>query len=396
MQRMETHGGAHRILLAIPLDVEPGRGIARGVRDYERSGRKGWVFQIVPPGLMTSGLPLAPVDGIIAHLNLRSMVAPVRRLRRPVVNVSNAIGDALGLPRVGSDEDRIGRLAAEHFLERGFRDFAFFGNSRAAHSRARETAFRSRLAESGCGCDALSEPASDRLAYGVPGAKEIGRILPWMRALPKPVAVFASTARLGFELLEICRREAFRVPHDIAVLAVDNDEVLCDLSCPPLSAVRPAYERIGFEAAALLDRLMAGNPKPSRPVLVPPDRVVVRQSTDLLAVQDLALEKALRFIRDHLDGTLRGNDIASRAGVSRRLLERKFRTVVGSSPLQEVRRLRVERARQLLLETNLPMPPIAERCGFATPQLFTNVFHRQTGKSPTAYRRLFSRLRPTA
>jgi len=390
---MGRHDGTRRILLTVPLDTEAGRGIVRGVREYQRGGGRDWVFRIVHPGAVTDRLRPGPVDGIIAHIHLRSMVAPIRRLRRPVVNVSNTIGDALRMPRVGSHEDLIGRLAAEHFLERGFRSFAFFGYGQAAHCRAREAAFRARLAEAGRVCDTLTGPMAERLVHGVPMPREDGRILPWLLELPKPVGVFTPTAGFGFGLLELCRRESLRVPHEVAVLAGDNDEALCELSSPPVSAVRPAYEQIGMRAAALLDRLMAGEAPPAGPVLIAPEPVIVRRSTDLLAVHDPPLERALRYLRDNLGEPLRGSQIAAAAGVSRRVLERRFREVVGSGPLQEARRLRVERARTLLAETNLPMPSIAERCGFSTPQLFANVFRRQTGHSPTTYRRLFSRAR---
>ena len=173
---------------------------------------------------------------------------------------------------------------------------------------------------------------------------------------------------------------------------MDNDEVICDLASPPLSAIRASYERIGFEAAALLEKLMNGEPHARGPMLVPPGDVVIRQSTDVLAVHDEALEKALRFIRANLSLSMNVTQIAKSTGVSRRALERKFRAIVGQSPLQEIRRLRIELAKQLLVETNLPTPPIADRCGFATAQMFSDVFRQQTGQSPTAYRRSFSKL----
>jgi LacI family transcriptional regulator len=386
---MKRRTKQRRILLVIPMDFESGRGILRGIRNYA-GGRSDWSLQLRVPVMPFRLLADESVDGVIAHLHLRRMVAPILRLGRPVVNVSNTIGESLKLPRVGSDEEQIGRLAAEHFLERGFRHFAFFGYSQVTHSRARGAAFRARLAEAGFSCEAIWKSNPNHLVSGIPFVKEDTRILPWLRSLPKPVAVLAATARIGFEILEICREEHIPVPHEVAVLTVDDDDVLCGLATPPLSAVRAEYERIGAEAAALLERLMAGEAPPSAPILIPPDRVIVRQSTDVLAVHDAALEKTMRFIRDNIHRPIRGADLAACAGLSRRMLERRFRTAFGLAPLQEVRRFRVDRARQLLAETHLPMPLIAERCGFATPQLFANVFRRQTGQSPTRYRREYS------
>lgn len=380
-----------RVLLLLPMDIEAGRGMARGIRDYAR-GRENWVFQIVFPHFPVARfLAQAHVDGVIAHLNLKSLVAPVLKLGKPVVNVSNAIGDELGLPRVGSDEDRIGRLAADHFLERGFQSFAFFGYGEITHSLQRGAAFRARLAERGYECHLFSGRAhrwrpATTLAFAVDA-----RVRPWLRALPKPVAVFAPSAVRGFELLEICRQERLAVPQEVAVLAVDNDEVICDLASPPLSVVRTAWDQVGYEAASLLARLMAGKPPPAAPILIPPGDVVTRQSTDVLAIHDGALEKALRLIRERLDEPLRVGAVAAHAGVSRRMLERKFRTVVGQSPHQEIRRQRIERAQRLLAETNLVIEDIAARCGFATPPMFADVFRRVTGQSPSQYRRKHSR-----
>jgi LacI family transcriptional regulator len=379
-----------RILLIVPVDIETGRGILRGVRDYAQHHGP-WVFEIVYPHEVAHPLPAgSPVDGIIAHLHARQLVARVRRLRRPVVNVSNVIGDALDLPRVGSDDALVGQRAAAHFLERGFRQFAFFGYSQYAHSRARGAAFRDQLAAAGHGCAAFAEQVPRRAARSEPWSGVDQRVRPWLRALPKPVAIFTPSAARGFELLEVCRQLRLVVPHEVAVLGVDNDELLCDLATPPLSAIRTANERIGFEAAALLARLMDGEPPPAGPILVPPGEVVMRQSTDVLAVHDPALERALRFIRANLARYVQIAEVAAAAGVSRRVLERKFREVVGLSPLKEIRRLRVARAQQLLVETHLPMPAIAEQCGFPTPEMLTDVFRQQMGTPPTAYRREFS------
>ena len=198
--------------------------------------------------------------------------------------------------------------------------------------------------------------------------------------------------RSGFELLEVCRQERLAVPHTVAVLGVDNDELICELAMPPLSAIRTATEQIGSAAAAVLARLLAGGAPPAGPVLVPPGEVVVRQSTDVLAVHDPALEKALRYIRDHLERPLGVAEIARVAGVSRRRLERKFRQTVGVSALQEIRRRRLERAQQLLSETHLSIPEVAVRCGVATAPMLAELFRQCAGCTPTAWRRRFGTL----
>ncbi|MFA5203688.1 MAG: DNA-binding transcriptional regulator [Lentisphaeria bacterium] len=376
------------ILVMTPLDMESGRGILRGIRDYARTRPAApWVFQVWYPHFPLDTLRHAvPPDGVIAHLHRPDWVAAVRGLERPVVNVSNTLGDILPWPRVGSDEALIGHAAADHFLERGFRHFAFFGYRGFAYSRQREKGFRDHLAAAGHGCETFAAelPGDDRSRAWALDA----RVLAWLRALAKPVAVFAANSIRGFELLEACRREGLRVPQKVAVLGLDNDEVLCEMAFPPLSAIRTANERIGFEAATLLDRLMAGRRPPRRPVLVPPGEVVVRQSTDVLAVHDPALEKALRCIRDQLHRSLGVAELARVAAVSRRVLERKFREVVGQSPLQEIRRLRLARAARLLAETALPVAEIAARCGFSAVQKLDDAFRREHGLAPRRYRLL--------
>jgi LacI family transcriptional regulator len=377
---------AKTILLLAPLDVEAGRGILRGVRDYARAQAAAWEFRVWYPHFPVAALRRAGrPDGVIAHLHRPDWVTAVKSLNRPVVNVSNVIGDAIPWPRVGSDEAQIGQAAAVHFLERGFRNFAFLGYAAFAHSRLREQAFRRHVTAAGYVCASFAEPLQKDANRG--GWALDARVHAWLRALPKPVAVFTPSAIRGFELLEACRHEGLRVPHEVAVLGVDNDEVICELATPPLSAIRTANERIGFEAAALLARLLAGRRPPRRPVLVPPGEVVVRQSTDVLAVQDPALEKALRFIRDQLHRSLGVAELARAAAVSRRVLERKFRAVVGQSPLREIHRLRLDRAARLLAETALPVAEIAERCGFTTLQMLESTFRRERGLTPREYRR---------
>jgi len=393
---MTTPHASRRILLLVPVDIEAGRGILRGIREYTRH-HGAWTFEIIFPHTAVDRLlARAHVDGVIAHLNRQELVRPILKLRKPVVNVSNVIGDSLGLPRVGSDDALIGQVAADHFLERGFRQFAFFGYPQYAHSHLRENGFRRRLAAAGCACDTFPERPPRGGAPGEPFVGVDPRVRAWLRALPKPVAVFTPSSVRGFELLEICRQDRLAVPHEVAVLGVDNDELICELASPPLSAIRTGSERIGFEAAALLDRLMAGKTPPKAPLLVPPGEVVVRQSTDILAVHDPALERALRFIRANLNRSIGVDELCKTAGVSRRVLERKFQEVVRQSPLKEIRRLRIERARQLLVETHLPMPQIAERCGFTTHQMFGDVFRQLTGQNPSTYRRTSSRFQLAA
>ena len=207
----------------------------------------------------------------------------------------------------------------------------------------------------------------------------------WLEELPKPVAILAAND-VPAELADACRRFGLRVPDDVALLGVDNDDLECGLTSPPLSSVATPSRRIGYEAAKLLDELMAGRPAPRQGVFLPPTGVVTRVSTDALAIRDAAVVAALNFIRSRADDDLRIDQVAAHAASGRRMLEYKFRQLVGHTILEEIRRVRVQRVKQLLSDTDLPMPAVARRSGFSTPQRMSVVFRQATGLTPSAYR----------
>src|SRR5207245_2317834 len=186
----------------------------------------------------------------------------------------------------------------------------------------------------------------------------------------------------GLEVLEACHRAGILVPDEVAVIGVDNDEFLCNLSDPPMSSISPNAQRIGYEAAALLDRLMKGARTPTRPVLLPPGGVVARRSTDVVATDDRGLAVAIRYLREHACEGLRLKDFGKVSGLARRELGRRIRKVLGRSPKEEITRIQLDRAKQLLTETELPAALIAEKCGFSQPKYFCQVFHAKIGVPP--------------
>ncbi len=212
------------------------------------------------------------------------------------------------------------------------------------------------------------------------------RVREWLEKLPKPVGILTANDIPARELADACQRFGLRVPDDVALLGVDNDDLECGLSWPSLSSVATPARRIGYEAAKLLDELMAGKPAPREPMFLPPIAVVTRQSTDTLAIDDPAVVAALRFIRAHATGKICVDDVVGHAVEGRRMLEYKFRDFVGHTILKEIRRVRVERVKELLRDTDLSMPAIARRSGFATPQRMAVVFRETTGLTPSAYR----------
>ncbi len=209
----------------------------------------------------------------------------------------------------------------------------------------------------------------------------------WVALLPKPVGIMAANDDRGLQVLDACRRIGVSVPNQVAVLGVDNDEYLCGLSHPPLSSIDINSEETGYQAAALLDRLMDGKPPPSLWPETMPKRVVVRRSSEVLATDDDDVIRAAQFIREHACRPIRTSDVFEEISVSRGQLEPRFRSVVGHTIHHEIERVRIERAKTLLTETLLPIKQIAQQSGFRTVQYLTRAFRRLTGDTPAAFRR---------
>jgi len=188
------------------------------------------------------------------------------------------------------------------------------------------------------------------------------------------------------QVLDACRRLGVPVPDEVAVVAVDNDELLCELAHPPLSSVIPNTRRTGYEAAALLDRLMNGGRARGETHLIPPLGVATRQSTDVLAIEDPHVSRAVRYIREHACDGINVRDVLRAVPQSRRLLEARFKKLLGRTPHEEILRVQLRRVKQLLTETDLPLETIAERTGFAHPEYLSVVFRREVGQPPSRYR----------
>lgn len=325
-------------------------------------------------------------QGIIARGENVATARQIDELAVPLVDLT----PSRLLPRapwVKSDDAAIARLAAQHFIEHGFRQFAFCGDGRFNWSNQRERSFVEYLAANGYACTTyrpVRTSANDDA--------EIDVIGDWLASLPKPCAVFACYDNRGQQVLESCRRRSFRVPEDVAVLGVDNDEVLCNLSPPPLSSVALNPRRVGWEAAALLDRMMRGERIPPESHLIPPVAVVTRQSSDILAVADPKIADALRFIRENACGGIRVSDVLRRCPMARRVLETRFRKLLGRTPREEILRVQLGHVKELLVRTEMPVWQIAERTGFE-PEYLSFVFKRQTGVAPSEYRQRFGFVR---
>jgi LacI family transcriptional regulator len=213
------------------------------------------------------------------------------------------------------------------------------------------------------------------------------RVNRWLAALPRPIAILAVDAYHGRQLAEICHFANVRVPDEVAILAGDTDDLLCEVSTPPLSSISVACERLGHEAAAMLQRMITGDSAPKKPLLIPPHGVVSRQSTDVLSIDDPTVVRALRYIHTHAHHGIVVNDILREVPISRRSLEIQFRSYLGRSPAEEIRRVRLDRGRQLLGRRELSITEIALACGFSNATRFGVAFRKCFGTTPRSFRK---------
>jgi LacI family transcriptional regulator len=375
-----------RIALLIGHDLSFSRNVIRGVREYALA-KPGWIFRNGPASKEV--LPFLRdwnPHGIIAGLYCKDFARSVAKLRKPLIDTGCTIA-GLSVPVVDVDHAAVGRMAAEYFLSLGFQNFGYFGVEAAVHSRLREESFRQRLAEAGRTASACYENYLEQAGTTTSWRALDRQTRRWLQELPKPVAIFACNDIPARALADACSQLGLHIPSQVALLGVDNDDLECLLTAPPLSSIAIPDERIGYEAAHLLDQLMSGERRPVDPLFLSPVRVVPRQSTDTLAVSDPVVSAAIRFIYEHATEDVNVESVVQHVAVHRRELERKFRRIVGHSVLHELRRRRIDHVKRLLAATRLPMSSIARQSGFSTPQRMATVFQTFEQVSPTVYRR---------
>ncbi len=369
-----------KVALLIETSNAYARGLLEGVQDYLR-GNGPWSIHLaesgrgaVPPAWLQSW----DGDGIIVRGENAAITRAVAATRLPLVNVSAAVL-LEGMPCVETDDAEFARVAFEHFSERGFQNFAFCGDARFHWSTLRGEHFAKCVEQNGHSCHVFD-------AGEAVGDADVAAMAGWLAGLPKPLAVFACYDARGRQVLDACRRKGIAVPEEVAVLGVDNDAVLCELSPPPLSSIVPDARGAGRQAALLLDRMMAGEHVEPRMFLLPPTGVATRQSTDVLAVADRQVAQALNFIRREACRGIDVNDVAREAGLSRRLLETRFQALLKHTPHDEIMRVQLDRVKELLRQSGMTLAEIAERTGFRHVEYLSTVFRKRNGEPPSSYR----------
>jgi LacI family transcriptional regulator len=375
-----------RVALLIETSRTYGRELLHGVRKYVTEHGPWSIFAEIrdleskPPAWLREW----DGDGILTRTVTQAMADAIKSVGVPAVEL-RATKLRHRFPFVGMNNQAVGNLCASYLMELGHQYFGVYELTTEQFFIERSQSFALKIHEHGFECHVFRQSANREKPQQ--WEKQQGLLVEWLKRLPKPIAILACTDQLGFWLLDACSRAKLLVPEQIAVLGVENDETLCSMSTPPLSSVRLGGERVGYEAAAMLDRWMSGKKPPKTPTLFPPLGIETRHSTDIVAVADPLLAQALKLVRNKACDGLRVDDILRAIPLSRSSLERGFRAVIGRSPNMEIHRVKMQRTAELLAMTDLTLDEIAARTAFAHKHYLATSFRKMFSMTPGQYRR---------
>lgn len=320
-------------------------------------------------------------DGIIARIDNKELAVQIQHLNLPVVNVADVEIEGFSAPCIRTDDETSSQLAVQHFIDRGLRSLAFVGPTFKSNAHWYSKAFKRNALEHGISSELFPMDEND------PNLS--ASLTQWLQQLPHPVGVMAWGIGYGRQVVDCCMEAGISVPHDISVLSGGYDELLSHACFPSLSGVLAPTEQIGYQAARHLHEMIQGKQVPHTVTYLPPSGIMERMSTDTLAVSDPKLVKVVAYLKKHALEPITMTDILKAVPMARRSLERSFQQAFGRSPVDEIRRIRIDKVRKLLAETDMPMQEIAEACGYATYNYLTHVFKQTTGKTPRDYRKQF-------
>jgi LacI family transcriptional regulator len=387
------------VALLIETSNAYARGILEGIAEYQRT-RDQWSVYL--PELERGASPPEWLsdwkgDGVIARIETEAIASAVSRLQVPTIDVS-AARRVPNIPWVETDDVRVADLAFEHLRERGFRHFAFCGPSGFNWALWRGEQFERRCLESGLDCSVhwTEFRSQSQFTKSVSRKSPESRMDHWLDSLPNPVGLFCAFDIQAQIVLDHCRNLGIQVPEQIAVIGVDNDPIVCNLAHPSITSVIPDARGAGQRAAELLDAWMLHCPKRTtqgppkslaESILLKPLGIESRQSTDVTAVSSPDIAAAVRFIRDHACDGIDVSHVLQHVPLSRRKLEYQFVEATGTTPHEMIARVRMERVRRLLQETDLSLEQIANCCGFEHPEYMHVVFKRRYHITPGQFRR---------
>ncbi|MEQ9455169.1 MAG: substrate-binding domain-containing protein [Phycisphaeraceae bacterium] len=380
-----------RVALVLNKDQHRWRRVLRGLLGLHEA-RDEWELHSVP-GLTDLHLDLLcrwKPDGIIADVPDQQAAEKIMQLDIPTVHLADRT-QVRGLTSVGVDHHKVGQMAGRHFAELGLRHFAYFGDLDWASSRAHLQGFHQTLTDIGFDARVIEPPRFPTLDMSEGWTSADDRIASWLECIPRPFGLLLGDDRWGLWVAQVIRRARMTIPYDVAMLGIQDDELHCEMTTPPLSSIRLPLAQIGLDAGRLLLEIIDGRADPASQIRLPPVSITLRASTSLLAVEDPDLAQALRFIADSAHLPIQVEDILTAVPVSRRQLERKFRELLGRTPLQEIRRQRLLRVRDLLATTDDSLQQIAERTGFGSMYSLCRVFRREANETPMTFRQRYRR-----
>jgi len=387
-----------KVLLAIETSRSYGRGLLRGIFRYSNIHRS-WTLMESPflyvqssyfdhNELRTRSKALSylqnnDVDGVIMR-DVRNL-KDIRTLKIPVICASHIHEDP-GLACIQTNCAGIGELAANHFLDRGFRNFGYCGLENRFWSHLRRGGFQERVKKSGYEVSIYRQPKSNKDRVWT---REQYFLADWLKSLPLPIGIFACNDERARNVIESCMLSGLRIPEDVAVLGVNNDDFTCEMADEPISSIALSLDQAGYEAAGLLAQMMTDNERINARIIVEPNRVVTRHSTNILAVDDDYVREAIKFIRQHVREPIQVTDVARAVSLSRTALYEKFQRFLGYSAHQYIKRTRTEEIARLLAESEMSIHEIALAMGFSSEAHIAMYFHKYKGMNPSQYRRQF-------
>ncbi|MBN1765163.1 MAG: XylR family transcriptional regulator [Sedimentisphaerales bacterium] len=380
-----------KIILMLDSSRAADRGIIRGIVEYSHL-RGYWSFYRYSPLFRTppftqkqsvsilQRLQKLDADGIIGYIpSDKKLVHSIIRKGFPAVSLPiRAPID--GLINIQQDE-KVGAIGAEHFLERGFEHFAFCG-THDFWSIIRRQGFSRRIEQAGFSVRmySLSRERKKR-------EFELNRMARWLGKLPKPVAIMTSNDERSADLVEACHINNLKIPEQVAILGVDNDEMICGLSSPPLSSIKLNFEKVGYQACRIIDKIISNRKLTQQGIIFHPMGIVTRQSSDILAITDQQVASAVRFIRGNARRNIHVRDVVNHSTLSIRALQQRFKKYLGRGINQEIRRIRIQQFAEMLLKTNLTVYQIAHDLQIEDINHISRVFKQEMGYTPIEYRK---------
>ncbi len=374
-----------KIALLIETSTSYGRELIRGITRYANLNTS-WIFFNEPRGIMDK-LPRLfkwKPDGIIMRDTPENM--KLLKLNIPIIVSIRYEKVVEGVPNILSDSNEIGKIAVEYFRNKGFTQFAFCGFEDMPWSKEREQAFEKAVLPN----EFLSIYKSKKLKHDYD--QEMEWLVQWLKSLPKPIALLACNDIKGSNIIEACKSAQIKIPQEIAVLGVNNDDMVCEITSPPLSSISLDIMNAGYEAGKTLDRMIKKRNEineNTRKILISPKEIITRTSTDIFAINDPIIASSLHYISENIKNAIQVSDVAKYVGTNRRNLERRFKRFLGRSVYEEIKRAKIDAISKVLLETNLSISEIAFNMGFHDDHHIARYFKSYKGVSPLKFREKF-------